>query len=160
MSKSEPNPNSRILITDDEETIRLKFRTALTDSQAGISYDPEGRPGVSNLLDILRHTMDEKMSSHDLAADFKLSNLRVLKEAVADAVVKLLSDVREKFFELRSNPDSLDYEMGINQRRASTIAARTLWEVKGAMGLRRFNRQFEPQSQHFKPVGDHANSPD
>lgn len=145
MSKSDPNPNSRILITDEEETIRQKFRTALTDSQEGISYDPERRPGVSNLLDILRHTKEEKISGNDLAADFKGSSLRALKETVADAVVETLGEVREKFFQLRSHPGRLEYEMGLNQCRATTVAARTVSQVKRAMGLRRLHRHFEPQ---------------
>ena len=56
MSKSDPNPNSRILITDDPETITKKIRHALTDSVPGpIAYDPETRPGVSNLIEIMYH---------------------------------------------------------------------------------------------------------
>lgn len=134
MSKSDPNPNSRILITDDEETIRRKFRTALTDSREGISYDPENRPGVSSLLEILKHIGDEEMSCHDLAAGFQNSSLRSLKETVADAVVQALRDVREKFMQLRSSP-SLHSDIRLNQRRVTTSAAETLKEVKDAIGL-------------------------
>lgn len=153
MSKSDPNPNSRILITDDEGTIHQKFRTALTDSQEGIVYDPENRPGVSNLLDILKHVRGEEISSHDLAADFRDLSLRSLKETVADAVVESLRPVREKFMELRSSPDRLFYTMGLNQRLASSSAATTLWKVKDAMGLRRFT-QFKPRPRHFNPEED------
>lgn len=135
MSKSDLNPNSRILITDDEETTRQKFRTALTDSQEGISYDPENRPGVSNLLDILKHTKDVEMSGHDLAAEFKGSSLRSLKETVADAVVKTLAEVREKYFQLRSSQDILLDDIAHNEHRAATDAGMTLEDVKSAMGL-------------------------
>lgn len=135
MSKSDPNPKSRILITDSEETIRQKFRTALTDSQDGISYDPERRPGVSNLLDIFKHVQDDAMSSHDLATNFKDSSLRALKEMVADAVVKGLREVRERFFELRSHPENLNHDMSLDHDRASSVAEQTLLEVKEAMGL-------------------------
>jgi tryptophanyl-tRNA synthetase len=134
MSKSDPNPNSRILITDDEGTIRRKLRTALTDSKEGISYDPENRPGVSSLLDILKHIRYEEISSHDLAADFKNASLRSLKEAVADEVTQALRDVREKFTQLRSSP-SLHHETGLNRRQATVSAAETLREVKHAIGL-------------------------
>jgi tryptophanyl-tRNA synthetase len=153
MSKSDPNPNSRVLITDDEEIIRRKFRTALTDSIDCISYDPENRPGVSNLLDILKHTRDGEISSHDLAADFKNSNLRSLKEAVADAVVGSIGEVRERFLELRSSPESLHNDMGRNQRRASTAANKTLKEVQDVMGMGRLYPSFQrPQPYAFKPV--------
>merc|ERR1711939_99457 len=56
MSKSDPNPKSRILLTDSNEVIRSKIKSAMTDSFDGISYEPERRPGVSNLLDIYYHS--------------------------------------------------------------------------------------------------------
>lgn len=139
MSKSDPNPNSRILITDDEERIRQKFQGALTDSHDGVSYDPQNRPGVSNLLDILKHTIDDETSMHDLVANFKSSSLRSLKQAVADTVATDLSEVRERFLQFRSSLDSLDQDIyediRRNQRRVSARAAETMSEVKNAMGL-------------------------
>jgi tryptophanyl-tRNA synthetase len=135
MSKSDPNPSSRILITDDDETIRQKFRTALTDSCEGISYDPEKRPGVSNLLDILRHTRDDSFSSHELAADFKDSSLRSLKQTVADEVVKSLREVRERFLEHRSNLETLHFEASVNQGKASLAAGRTWGDVRRVTGM-------------------------
>merc|ERR1711939_634674 len=54
MSKSDADPKSRILITDTREEIHAKVKGAITDSEPGISFDPEKRPGVSNLIEILR----------------------------------------------------------------------------------------------------------
>jgi tryptophanyl-tRNA synthetase len=142
MSKSDPNPNSRILITDDETTIRQKLRTALTDSLDGISYDPQSRPGIANLLDILRHCADdggdscEQLSGADLAADFKDSSLRSLKEKTADSVVKRLAEVRERFLQLRANPGELYEDHEENKRLASSFAGDTILAVKEAIGLR------------------------
>jgi tryptophanyl-tRNA synthetase len=138
MSKSDANPNSRILITDDVETIHKKFRTALTDSREDITYDPENRPGVSNLLNILKHTTHEKVSNHDLAADFKDSSLRSLKGTVADAVVESLQEVREKFLQLRSSPDKLYDDIRLNQHQARTSASQTMREVRKVLGLAHF----------------------
>ena len=152
MSKSDPNPNSRILVTDDEGTIRRKLRTALTDSKEGISYDPENRPGVSSLLDILKHIRHEDMSSHDLAADFKNSSLRSLKEAVGDEVAQALRDVREKFMQLRSSA-SLQYETGLNRRQATVSAAETLREVKDAIGLLSSDQRLRGESKTL-PVSE------
>ena len=53
MSKSAPDQNSRILLTDPSDRIKAKIRGAVTDSTVGITYDPEGRPGAANLLTIL-----------------------------------------------------------------------------------------------------------
>lgn len=53
MSKSAVNPKSRILLSDTRDEIALKIRKAVTDSDTRITYDPVGRPGISNLLRIL-----------------------------------------------------------------------------------------------------------
>lgn len=53
MSKSAPDASSRILLTDSDDDIARKIKRAVTDSEARIAYDPQSRPGVSNLLAIL-----------------------------------------------------------------------------------------------------------
>ena len=53
MSKSAPDANSRILLTDTPEQIQSKFKRAVTDSEPMLTYDPENRPAVSNLISIL-----------------------------------------------------------------------------------------------------------
>lgn len=53
MSKSAADSRSRILLSDSRDEIASKIRKAVTDSEGHISYDPAGRPGVSNLLRIL-----------------------------------------------------------------------------------------------------------
>lgn len=152
MSKSDPNPNSRILIIDDEETIYQKFKIALTDSIEGISYDPETRPGVSNLLDILRFVRDEDKAGHDPAAEFKDSNLRILKATVAGAVVTRLRKVRERFLQLRSRPESLESALSMNQKQATSQADSTMLEVKEALGLSGFGQRLEASSYILQPV--------
>ena len=152
MSKSDPKPNSRILITDDEQTIHQKFRTALTDSSEDITYDPEKRPGVSNLLDILKYIKDDGMSSHSLATDFKTSSLRVLKETVADAVVRQLREARENFLQLRANPKSLLLAMRQNHLQAGISAAATMSEVRDAVGLRGPSLRFDSEKHSFNPT--------
>lgn len=152
MSKSDPKPNSRILITDDEQTIHEKFKTALTDSTEDITYDPEKRPGVSNLLDILRYTRDGKISSRSLAAEFKTSSLRVLKQTVANAVVRQLREVRENFLQLRANPKSLLPAMRESHLQAGTSAAATMLEVREAVGLRGPSMRSHQSRHSFTPT--------
>lgn len=53
MSKSDPDPKSRICLTDSPDEIALKIRKSVTDFTSEISYDMEERPGVSNLINIL-----------------------------------------------------------------------------------------------------------
>ncbi|KAI5302358.1 Tryptophan--tRNA ligase, mitochondrial, partial [Ascosphaera atra] len=82
MSKSHPDPMSRILLTDCDEDIKLKLRKALTDSEPNITFDRENRPGVSNLIEILAHI--EGVSPQDIAAEFHDTNLGVFKAHVAE----------------------------------------------------------------------------
>ena len=52
MSKSDENVNSFITVLDDPDTVLRKFKRAVTDSEALVRYDPENKPGVSNLMAI------------------------------------------------------------------------------------------------------------
>jgi len=52
MSKSDKSAKSIIHLVDDPESIRLKIRKAKTDSEGTITYDPENRPELANLLRI------------------------------------------------------------------------------------------------------------
>ncbi|KAH7122787.1 tryptophanyl-tRNA synthetase [Dendryphion nanum] len=139
MSKSDPNPNSRILITDTRADITKKIRSALTDSIEGISYDRSARPGVSNLIDILYH-LDESIASSpaDLASDLSTLSMRALKEKVADAIDAELQPVREKYGSVIATDNERPFlydQSTAAARAAEEIAGATLGRVKVAMGL-------------------------
>ncbi|PSN71580.1 tryptophanyl-tRNA synthetase [Corynespora cassiicola Philippines] len=137
MSKSDPNPASRILITDDKETIYKKFKAAKTDSIQGISYDKQARPGVSNLLSILYH-MDESVaaSPEDLAKDFENGSMLALKERVAAVVDAELAPIRNRYDELidTKNLEIVDHA-NRGAEYATLRAKETIKRVKKAMGL-------------------------
>lgn len=137
MSKSDENPKSRILITDTKEVIQNKLKSALTDSVEGVSYDPEGRPGVSNLIDLMYH-IDESVaaSPEELAKDLEGLSMRALKEKVADVVDEGIRDVREKYEEVMAMPGSeLRALAKKGEQQAGSYAGKTLGEVKRAVGL-------------------------
>lgn len=52
MSKSAENPNGAVFLSDDRDVVIRKFKRAVTDSDSLIKYDPETKPGVSNLLTV------------------------------------------------------------------------------------------------------------
>lgn len=137
MSKSDPNSNSSVLITDDEKTIYAKFRVALTDSLGGITYDPENRPGIANLINILRAAtgQSESISGPEVAADFADSSLKVLKLAVAEAVNDCVKEVRERF-EHYQHQKSENREARSKSRAAAAIRASiTMVDVRRKLGL-------------------------
>ncbi|KAK5151100.1 Tryptophan--tRNA ligase, mitochondrial [Recurvomyces mirabilis] len=137
MSKSHPNPKSRILLTDSDELIQSKIKSAVTDSIEGVTYEQDRRPGVSNLIDILYHTLDESScgSQQDLAADLANISMRVLKEQVSSAVTKLVAPIRERHESIVGNESLLDDVATLGAAKATESAAPTLLQVKRAVGL-------------------------
>ncbi|OQO04559.1 hypothetical protein B0A48_09481 [Cryoendolithus antarcticus] len=137
MSKSHPNPKSRILLTDSAEEIRSKINTAVTDSITGVSYDPVQRPGVSNLVDILYHCTQgagfEDQAA--LAKDLDGSSLRAVKRRVSDAVESQLRPIRERYQEIINNAQLLDDASTQGTQKATISANATLAKVKQAIGL-------------------------
>lgn len=145
MSKSDPNPASRILLTDDPDQVRRKIARALTDSDANkVTYDPPARPGVANLLELLSILEGRDGSGSDsgpaeLARDFEgvQRPLKVLKERTADAVVREFGDVRERYRELLEKRDGawLDEIEAVGAEKARANADVTIRRVKEAVGL-------------------------
>nr|OQO15546.1 hypothetical protein B0A51_17413 [Rachicladosporium sp. CCFEE 5018] len=137
MSKSHPNPKSRILLTDSAEEIRSKINTAVTDSITGVSYDPVQRPGVSNLIDILYHCTEGAGFTDQgaLAKDMDGSSLRSVKQRVSDAVERQIGPIRERYQEIINNAQLLDDTSTQGTQKATISANATLAKVKQAIGL-------------------------
>jgi tryptophanyl-tRNA synthetase len=125
MSKSDPDANSRILITDKAEVIHAKITAAVTDSEDGISYNVETRPGISNLLDILSHCSSKGLSPTELAEGCQNLSKKAFKALVADSVVTCLAGIRERYESILANPQIIT---AAAQR--GTAAARLAARVK------------------------------
>ena len=137
MSKSNVNPKSKILLTDTHAEIKSKLKSAVTDSFEGITYEPDQRPGVSNLIDLLYHS-DEAAgygSQEALAKDLENVSLRVLKEKVADAVEQQVRPIRQRYDEVIGNNDLLTAAAREGALKATKSAEATLAKVKRAVGL-------------------------
>jgi tryptophanyl-tRNA synthetase len=136
MSKSDDNAAARILITDDPATIWKKIMAAVTDSIPSVTYDPESRPGVSNLLEILAVFDCQSRPPDVLAAELSGASLKDLKATVANSIVDGLRGVSERYLEILSGNRSYLHrvqEEGAIQARAN--AAETMAAVRSAIGL-------------------------
>ncbi len=131
MSKSDPDPNSRILVTDDDVTIRRKVRRAVTDSGRRIVYDVERKPGISNLLDILAVFTNDSVD--ELAERHSTGGYGHLKEAVAEAVVTGLAPVRQAYLDLDDEEVERIMKAGATEARRRT--ERTMTDVRRMIGL-------------------------
>ena len=98
MSKSTENPKGIIYLLDSESVIRKKIMSAVTDSEAKVYYDPENKPGISNLLTI--YASLKEITIEEAVSYFKDYNYGALKKEVADLVVEVLMQIQSKYNEI------------------------------------------------------------
>lgn len=133
MSKSSPDVQSRILLTDSTSKIKSKIQASVTDSILGVTYDPVNRPGTSNLLTILAACTDE--SAEEVASRYEGKSHRELKADTADAVEELLKGPREDFERIRNEKGYLIEIAKQGAERAKERSSATLKEVRTMVGL-------------------------
>ena len=133
MSKSDTNPKATISILDDEKTILKKFKSAVTDSEACVRFDPEAKPGVSNLMTIYSAITGKTME--EIEAEFAGKGYGDFKAAVGQSVADELRPIRENFAHLMEDRAYLEEEMRKGAERATYIANKTLTKVKKRVGL-------------------------
>lgn len=133
MSKSATNPNDVILLEDEPDVIIKKFKKAVTDSENKVRFDPENKPGVSNLMQIYSSITGLKME--EIEKEFENSGYGDFKTKVAETVVAKLEPIQRKYKELLENKEYLEkiYTEGAN--RARKLASKTLDEVKERIGI-------------------------
>lgn len=137
MSKSHADPRSRIVLTDTPEEIRKKVMAALTDSTNAVAYDPDARPGVSNLLEMISIFDAAGRSPEEVAAELSGANLRALKESAADAINGGLGTIRERYLEVLAQDGGryIDHVAEHGARKARANAEETMEGVRAAVGF-------------------------
>ncbi|MDA2977902.1 MAG: tryptophan--tRNA ligase [Actinomycetota bacterium] len=132
MSKS--SPQGCVFILDEPEVVMKKFKTALTDSGKEIKYDPVNKPGVSNLLGIIKAITSEEMSL--IESQFVNKGYGDLKTYTGELVVeKIIKPFREKTLSLLGNEKELSTLMTQGAQKAEKVAANTLRNVYEKVGF-------------------------
>lgn len=119
MSKSSENKKGVISLLDSTEVIRKKIMSATTDSEMSIKYDPENKPGISNLINI--YSSLKNISIEEIEKEFKDSNYGSFKKAVADIVVECIEDIQKKY-EYYLNSNEIDDILNSGAARTREIA--------------------------------------
>ena len=132
MSKSDAD-DSFISILDGPDAVRRKIRRAVTDSDGEIRFDPENKPGVSNLLSILSALTGETIDS--LAESFADKGYGDLKSAVTDATIETLVPIQTSFNQYMADKAYLESVYRTGAERASRIAERTLAKLMKKIGF-------------------------
>jgi tryptophanyl-tRNA synthetase len=130
MSKSDENPQGSIALLDDADTIKRKFKRAVTDSGTEIRFD-ESRPAITNLLTI--YQLLTKKTSAEIEERFAGKGYAQLKGELADVVIEFLQPFQERVRGI--SDEKLNRILEDGRERASHIARATMEDVKTRLGL-------------------------
>jgi tryptophanyl-tRNA synthetase len=132
MSKSVDSPQGTVLMLDEPALIERKFKRAVTDNDGEVRFDPEAKPGVSNLLSVLGAATG---AAPEALAE-RYSQYGPLKTDAAEAIIELLRPVQARHAELWADPVGLADLLAKGADRARVTAGATLERAQLAVGLR------------------------
>lgn len=132
MSKSDPE-DTFIALLDPPDVIRRKIKRAVTDSEACIRFDPENKPGVSNLLSIIAALTDR--TPVEVGEEMNGLGYGQLKERVADCVIAALEPMQSEHKRLMADKAYLQGVLDENADIASRMAIKTLRKVQRKVGF-------------------------
>ena len=130
MSKSDPE--GCLFIDDSPEEIKRKLARAVTDSGSEILYDPEKKPGLSNLLEIYGAFADK--DPHAVAIDFEGKQYSDLKRGLAELIARHFEKFRAKKAALLAKPAVMKKILAAGSKKAGLVAAKKMAEVKKKVG--------------------------
>jgi tryptophanyl-tRNA synthetase len=133
MSKSSSSPAGIIELLDDPAVSAKKIRSAVTDSDTEVRFDPETKPGVSNLLTIFSSVTGRTIE--ELEKEYAGQGYGAFKGDLADVVVEFVTPFRERTLELLDDPAELDAVLRRGAAKARAVASRTLADVYEHVGF-------------------------
>jgi len=134
MSKTEENPKGVIGLLDDVNVARKKIMGATTDSEMSVKYDPENKPGISNLINIYASLTE--MTVEMVEAKFVNSNYGEFKKCVADIVCEFLERIQNRYHEIL-NSGELDSILEDGANHVRELAKNKYNDMRKKIGLYR-----------------------
>jgi len=138
MSKSSSSPAGIIELLDDPRVSAKKIRSAVTDSGSEIRFDPDEKPGISNLLTIFSALSGLAVS--DLEQEYDGRGYGDLKKDLADLVVDFVTPFRDRTLELLEDQTHLTEILEQGRQVAAEIAEATLRDVFQRVGFAAISR--------------------
>lgn len=132
MSKSSEDPNSYILILDDEASIKRKFKRAVTDSIGVVKYSDE-QPGIKNLITI--YSSFSNMSIEEIEKKYEGKGYGEFKEDIGQLVADRLRPIREKVEYYLDNKDELELIYREGAQKAERASRKILSKVYRKVGF-------------------------
>lgn len=133
MSKSDPDPDSRIELRDSPDVIQRKIRKAVTDSETVIRYDQEWKPAISNLLTI--YSLLANIPIPELEERYVGKGYGEFKRDLADVIVHALAPIQKQLEELQEQPEIVLRTLTEGAAKARALAAAKMAMVRERCGL-------------------------
>jgi tryptophanyl-tRNA synthetase len=124
MSKSAPSPKGLISLLDEPKASAKKIKSAVTDTDTVIRFDPRTKPGVSNLLTIYSTLTGTAIAELESQYEGKLYG--ALKSDLAELYVEWVTPFRRRTQEFLGDPETLDSILAKGAEKARVVAAETL----------------------------------
>lgn len=136
MSKSDPSDFSRILLTDDDDTISAKIRKAKSDSELIPSSkdDLQNKPECLNLINILSATTNQSVDQ--VLGNYAGKEYSALKKDLADSLIQVISPIRGEINNLLNSRDELNVILADGTEKAAAIANPIIEEVYKIVGFK------------------------
>jgi tryptophanyl-tRNA synthetase len=133
MSKSVSSPAGIIDLLEDPARSAKKIRSAVTDAGREIIFDPDRKPGVSNLLTIYSALTGRPVD--DLVAEYAGHGYGDLKKDLAEVVAEFVRPIQERTRMYLDDPAQLDKLLAIGAEKARSVSAVTLRRVYQRVGF-------------------------
>ncbi|GAB4165845.1 MAG: tryptophan--tRNA ligase [Rickettsiaceae bacterium] len=134
MSKSDPSDASRINITDDPDTIIKKIKKSKTDSIEAITYDPNNRPEVTNLLNIFCALANKDKET--IMATYQSKGFASFKSDLAEVIITHLQPIKTEFDKIIKDKEYICKSLTIGSEKARQTASLTCNRLMQSFGLK------------------------
>jgi tryptophanyl-tRNA synthetase len=133
MSTTRGAPQGVVRMVDSPDVVRKKFKTAVTDSGTDVRHDPEAKPGISNLIEIMAVATGSSIA--EVEARYDGQGYGRFKEDVGEAVVELFGPIQQRYEELRADESELRRLLARGAEKAREASAPTLETMYERMGF-------------------------
>ncbi|GHE53358.1 tryptophan--tRNA ligase [Streptomyces spiralis] len=133
MSKSASTPKGLVNLLDEPKATAKKVKSAVTDTDTVVRFDPETKPGVSNLLTIYSTLTGTGVA--ELEEKYAGKGYGALKTDLAEVVVEFVTPFKEQTQQYLDDPETLDSILAKGAEKARTVAAETLSRAYERVGF-------------------------
>lgn len=138
MSKSDPNQNGTLYITDEPSVLQKKIMSAVTDSESCVRFDPQNKAGVSNLMGIMAAFTQK--TYQQIEDEFAGKGYGDFKKAVADVVVDGLAEVRNTYKTFAQDKALIEEGLKKGSEAASRRTSKMMAKVYRKVGFINFDK--------------------